>query len=78
MITVMIQILLVVGGYSLLSVKDRYALSISEIEYSDAYEKNSILFDKGISILQSRLDECDFSEFSLEEMEVLEAVYSLI
>lgn len=62
----------------MLSVKDRYFNTIVEIETSDAYEKNHILFDKGVSILRNRIQNNDWSDFTLEELEILEDIYSII
>ena len=62
----------------MLGVRERFSLSISEIEYSDMYDKHSDLFDNGIDILTNRLEKNDFSEFTDEEQDILVEIYSII
>ena len=66
------------GILPMLSVRTRFDNSIREIMYSDAYEKNHILFDKGIELLQNRIKNNDWSDFTSEELEVLENIFSII
>lgn len=60
------------------SLKERYFNTIKEIEYSDGYEANIDLFEKGIDILNHRIKEEDYSEFSDEERDVLEEVFTIM
>ena len=60
------------------NVEFRFRNSIDEILYSDAYEKNSDLFDKGVDILRVRIENKDWSEFDLDERNILEDIFSLI
>lgn len=61
------------------SVKDRMYLTLEDIKCtdSDVYDVNWELFNRGVSILEKRLCDEDWSEFSDEEREVLEEIYIL-
>ena len=71
-----------------LNFKERYGLTIAEIEYSDKYEElledggdKQLLnkFNQAISILAIRAKSKEsFDDFSFEEREVLEEVFSYI
>ena len=56
----------------------RYALTIDEINYSDSFNDNWDLFNKGVKILSDRLKNDDFSEFSISERDILEQIFSII
>ena len=58
--------------------KERYFNTIKEIEYSEGYGANVDLFEKGIDILTYRIKEEDYSEFSDEERDVLEEVFTIM
>lgn len=45
----------------------RYHLSIETIKYSDAYDDNFDLFNRGINMLKARIKHHDFSEFTVDE-----------
>lgn len=60
------------------SLRERYYFSIKDIEYSESYEEHFDLFNQGIGLLKNRLNENNFSEFSDEEREVLEEIYTHI
>lgn len=44
----------------------RYHLTIETIKYSDAYDENFDLFNRGIQILEERIKHHDYSEFTVE------------
>ena len=54
----------------------RFFLTKEEIGYSDAYDKHQELFDKGIHLLNNRLKEHNFEEFSDNERELLEDIFT--
>ena len=56
----------------------RYYLSIETIKYSDAYDNNFNLFNRGIKILAQRLKSHDFSEFTVDERTTLEEIFTII
>lgn len=53
----------------------RFFLTKEEIAASDAYETHTELFDKGITLLNNRLKEHNFNEFSTTERELLEDIF---
>lgn len=55
--------------------KERILFTINEIEYSDSYEDNFELFNKGIDVLKKH--ECD-EEFSDEDRELLEDIFTIM
>lgn len=44
------------------------------IKYSDAYDENFDLFNRGINILEERIKHQNFSEFTVDERETLEEI----
>ena len=52
----------------------RYHLTIETIKYSDAYEENFDLFNRGIQILEERIKHQNYSEFSVDERTTLEQI----
>lgn len=52
----------------------RYHLTIETIKYSDAYEENFDLFNRGINILEERIKHHNYSEFTVDERETLEQI----
>lgn len=52
----------------------RYHLMIETIKYSDAYDENFDLFNRGINILEERIKHQNFSEFTVDERETLEEI----
>lgn len=58
-----------------LSIEERVYLTIAEIEYSDEYEDNYTLFDKGIEILKNHNSSKEFDD---EEREILEEIFTII
>ena len=58
-----------------LSCKERIWNTIATIEYSDEYEQNWELFNKGINILKKH--DCK-TEFEDKDRETLEVIFSLI
>ena len=62
----------------MLSVNDRIALTIAEIEYSDAYDDNMELFNKGVTMLKSKINNKSFKEFDDAETDLLCEIYSIM
>lgn len=56
----------------------RYSLSIDTIKYSDNYNDNFDLFNRGIQILEERLKNKNYEEFNIDERETLEQVFQII
>ena len=52
----------------------RYDLMKATIIYSDTYEENFDLFNRGIQILEERIKHQDYSEFTVDERELLEEI----
>lgn len=52
----------------------RYHLTIETIKYSDAYDENFDLFNRGIQILEERIKHQDYSEFTVDERTTLEQI----
>lgn len=52
----------------------RYHLMKETIKYSDAYDENFDLFNRGINILEERIKHQNFSEFTVDERETLEEI----
>lgn len=52
----------------------RYHLMKESIKYSDAYDENFDLFNRGINILEERIKHQNFSEFTVDERETLEEI----
>lgn len=52
----------------------RYDLMKASIKYSDAYDDNFDLFNRGIEILERRLKHHDYSEFTVDERTTLEEI----
>ena len=46
----------------------------SSIIYSDAYDDNFDLFNRGIQILEQRIKHHDYSEFTVDERTTLEQI----
>jgi len=44
------------------------------IKYSDAYDENFDLFNRGIQILEERIKHQDYSEFTVDEQTTLEQI----
>lgn len=55
-----------------------YSLSIDTIKYSDTYNDNFNLFNRGIQILEERLKNKNYEEFNVDERETLEQVFQII
>ena len=56
----------------------RYHLMKESIKYSDAYDENFDLFNRGIHILEERIKNQDFSEFTVDERTTLEQIMECI
>lgn len=52
----------------------KYHLMKESIKYSDAYDENFDLFNRGINILEERIKHQNFSEFTVDERETLEEI----
>lgn len=52
----------------------RYYLMKESIKYSDAYDENFDLFNRGINILEERIKHQDYSEFTVDERTTLEEI----
>lgn len=56
----------------------RYDLMKATIIYSDAYDENFDLFNRGINILEERIKHHDYSEFTVDERELLEQISTIM
>ena len=56
----------------------RYYLMKESIKYSDAYEENFDLFNRGIQILEQRIKHQDYSEFTVDERTTLEQISTIM
>ena len=56
----------------------RYDLMKATIIYSDAYEENFDLFNRGIQILEERIKHQDYSEFTVDERTTLEQIITIM
>ena len=56
----------------------RYHLTIVTIKYSDAYDENFDLFNRGIQILEERIKHQDYSEFTVDEQTTLEQISTIM
>ena len=56
----------------------RYYLTIESIKYSDAYDENFDLFNRGIQILEERIKHQDYSEFTVDERTTLEEINTIM
>ena len=52
----------------------RYHLTIETIKYSDAYDENINLFNRGIKILEERIKTQNYEEFTVDERTTLEQI----
>ena len=52
----------------------RYHLTIETIKYSDAYDENYDLFNRGIQILEERIKTQNYGEFNVDERTTLEQI----
>lgn len=52
----------------------RYYLMKESIKYSDAYDENFDLFNRGIQILEERIKHQNYSEFNVDERTTLEEI----
>ena len=52
----------------------RYHLMKETIKYSDAYEENYDLFNRGINILEERIKTQNYDEFTVDERTILEEI----
>lgn len=56
----------------------RYYLMKETIKYSDAYDENFDLFNRGIQILEERIKNQDYSEFTVDERTTLEEISTIM
>lgn len=56
----------------------RYHLTIVTVKYSDAYDENFDLFNRGIQILEERIKHQDYSEFTVDERTTLEQINEIM
>ena len=61
-----------------MDLKTIYHNSIKTIEYSEEYDDNMELFDQGIELLEQRIQEQNFEEFTTDERELLEEIFLTI
>lgn len=61
-----------------MDLKTIYHNSIKTIEYSEEYDDNMELFDQGIELLEQRIQEENFEEFTTDERELLEEIFLTI
>ena len=62
----------------MITIKQRYVNTIYTIESAEEYETNQVLFVEGILILKNRIKNNDYSEFNIEEIEILESIFEKI
>lgn len=62
----------------MITIKQRYVNTIYTIEYAEEFEANQALFVEGILILKNRIKNNDYSEFNIEEIEILESIFEKI
>ena len=62
----------------MITIKQRYVNTIYTIEYAEEFETNQALFVEGILILKNRIKNNDYSEFNIEEIEILESIFEKI
>ena len=62
----------------MITIKQRYVNTIYTIEYAEEFEVNQGLFVEGILILKNRIKNNDYSEFNIEEIEILESIFEKI
>lgn len=58
------------------SLREKLDLTKATIMYSDEYEYNFELFNRGIKILDKRICDEDYSEFSDDDREILEEIFT--
>ena len=56
----------------------RYYLMKATIIYSDAYDENFDLFNRGIQILEERIKTQNFEEFTVDERTTLEQIITIM
>ncbi len=56
----------------------RYHLTIETIKYSDAYDDNFDLFNRGIQILEDRIKTQNYDEFTVDERTTLEQISEIM
>ena len=56
----------------------KYHLMKESIKYSDAYDDNFNLFNRGIQILEERIKHQDYSEFTVDERTTLEQISEIM
>lgn len=61
-----------------MDLKTIYHNSIKTIEYSEEYDDNMEMFDQGIELLEQRIQEENFEEFTTDERELLEEIFLTI
>ena len=62
----------------MITTKLRYHLTIETIKYSDAYDDNFDLFNRGIQILEERIKHQDYLEFTVDERTTLEQISTIM
>lgn len=62
----------------MITIKQRYVNTIYTIEYAEEFKANQALFVEGILILKNRIKNNDYSEFNIEEIEILESIFEKI
>ena len=63
---------------TMITTEMRYYLTIESIKYSDAYDENFDLFNRGIQILEERIKHHDYSEFTVDERTTLEEISTIM
>lgn len=61
-----------------MDIKIRFDNTIKEIEYSNCYDNNIELFNKGVEILKNRINKNDFSEFKDSERDIIENIFCIM
>ena len=56
----------------------RYDLMKATIIYSDAYDENINLFNRGIKILEERIKTQNYEEFTVDERTTLEEISTIM
>ena len=63
---------------TMITTEMQYDLMKATIIYSDAYDENFDLFNRGIQILEQRIKHQDYSEFTVDERTTLEQISTIM
>ena len=63
---------------ALITTELRYHLMKESIKYSDVYDENFDLFNRGIEILEERIKNENYDEFTVDERTTLEEISEIM